>query len=131
MPRWSSITPRARLPVERPPLRPIREEPLTGSRALRERMTSWRGLSGRTYVCSVHSIIQGDVPEAPGAVILGVRRDYWRNGFIVGAGHRGTVAEAIALCRPDGASEIHLHLLEENATARDAIIADLVGDNAI
>ena len=131
MPRWSSITPAARLPLTRPPLRPIREETLSGSRALRERMTSWRGLSGRTYVCSVHSIIQGDVPEVPGAVILGVRRDFWRNGFLVGVGHRCTVAEAIALYRPDGASEIHLHRLAERALERDAIVADLVGDDAI
>ena len=121
----------ARSSISRPAPPPIREVILRGSASLAQRLTSWRGLSGRTYVFAIHTIALGDVPEAPGAVILGVRKDVWATRHIVGAGHRGTVAEALALCVPDGATEIHLHHLEDDAVARDAIVADLVGDNAL
>ena len=62
-------------------------------------------------------------------MILGVRRSNDGIAVLLGAGHAGTLREAVALAGADGATEIHLHRLAETGAERDAIVADLVDDD--
>ena len=41
------------------------------------------------------------------------------------------MAEAIKLARADGATEMHAHRLADTDAERDAIVEDLVGDDAL
>lgn len=111
----------------------IREVPLRvnagGSTGLG--LSAWRGQSGRRYVVAVYGIEHACAVEAPGSVIIGVRREASGIARIVGAGHRGSVFDGAALARADGATEIHLHNLADSDAEREAIVEDLVGDDAI
>jgi len=111
--------------------RPIREERLriTDSPALT--LSSWRGQSGRRYVVAVYTLAQAADVDAPGGIILGVRRGPDGNARIVGAGWRGTMTEAIELAAADGATEMHAHRLADTDAEREAIVEDLVGDDAL
>lgn len=111
----------------------VREENLRGygTRGSWARLSAWRGRSGRRYVVVVQGIDTARTSAEPGSVILGVRRDSDGIATIVGAGHRGSVAEAIVLARLDRATEIHIHTLAETDAEREAIIEDLVGDDVI
>lgn len=95
------------------------------------RISGWRGQSGRRYVVTVCGIEEAATVEAPGSVIIGVRREANGIARIVGAGHRGSVFDGAALARADGATEIHLHNLADSDAEREAIVEDLVGDDAI
>jgi hypothetical protein len=112
--------------------REIREERLRGQRCSKLDLSAWRGQSGRRYVVAVYTLAQArtDV-DAPGAVILGVRRGDDGLARIVGAGWRGTMAEAAELAAADGATEIHAHRLADSDEDREAIVEDLVGDDAL
>lgn len=111
--------------------REIREERLRGQRCSRLDLSAWRGQSGNRYVVAVYTLAQAREVAAPGAVILGVRRGDDGLAHIVGAGWKGTMAEAVELAEADGATEIHAHRLADSDEDREAIVEDLVGDDAI
>ena len=112
--------------------RPIREERLRVQRCSTLDLSAWRGQSGRRYVVAVYTLSQARLDvDAPGAVILGVRREPDGLARIVGAGWRGTMAEATELAAADGATEIHAHRLADTDADREAIVEDLVGDDAL
>ncbi|WP_375455732.1 hypothetical protein [uncultured Methylobacterium sp.] len=108
----------------------VREERLRVLAGLRAApvvaLSAWRGRSGRRYVVQVHDIATAASIEAPGSVILGVRRDEAGIALLLGAGHAGTVAEGARLAALDGATEIHLHRLADTVAERDAMVGDLV-----
>ena len=112
--------------------REIREERLKGQRCSVLDLSAWRGQSGRRYVVAVYTLAQArsDV-DAPGAVLIGVRRGDDGLARIVGAGWRGTMAEAAELAGADGATEVHAHRLADSDEDREAIVEDLVGDDAL
>lgn len=108
----------------------VREERLRSSPSPAIGLSCWRGVSGRRYVVSCQRLDRLTDTDQRDVVILGVRRNADGIAVIVGAGHRGSVAEAIPLARADGANELHVHRLEDDAAARDAIVEDLIGDDA-
>jgi len=105
--------------------------------ALGARFHSWRGASGRRYVCPVFPVRAdaelGGLPEFDEAIALAVSRDdkgrrrriafidcCWRDGRF--AGDACAVGEALSA----GASEWHIHLLANGGGgARQAAIADI------
>jgi hypothetical protein len=110
---------------------PVREVRLRGKNAPAIALSAWRGQSGRRYVVAVYPLAQARDVDAPGAVILGVRRGDDGLACIVGAGWNGTMAEAVELAAADGATEMHAHRLADSDTEREAIVEDLVGDDAL
>lgn len=112
--------------------REIREERLRGKSVPAIALSAWRGQSGCRYVVAVYTLAQArsDV-DAPGAVLIGVRRGDDGLARIVGVGWKGTMAEAVELAAADGATEMHAHRLAETDTDREAIVEDLVGDDAL
>ena len=92
-------------------------------------MSSWRGVSGRRYVVIVHDLADADTIEAPGAVVLGVRRQEDGIAVLLGAGHHGNVVECAAQAALDGATELHIHRLADSTAERDALVSDLVDDD--
>ncbi|MGO9673093.1 MAG: hypothetical protein ACLPSF_02810 [Methylocella sp.] len=97
---------------------------------------SWRGASGKRYICSVFPIRDdaelGGLPEFDQAIALAVSCDgqgrrqkiavldlSWRDGRF--AGDLRSAGEAISA----GASEWHIHLLAGEGDARRAAIADI------
>ncbi|MBP2494694.1 hypothetical protein ABID82_007185 [Methylobacterium sp. PvP062] len=112
--------------------REIREERLRGQRCSVLDLSAWRGQSGRRYVVAVYTLAQAraDV-DAPGAVLIGVRRGDDGLARIVGVGWRGTMSEAVELAAADGATEMHAHRLADSDEDREAIVEDLVGDDAL
>ncbi|MET3485381.1 hypothetical protein [Methylobacterium sp. 1973] len=112
--------------------REIREERLRGQRCSVLDLSAWRGQSGRRYVVAVYTLAQArSEVDAPGAVLIGVRRGDDGLARIVGVGWRGTMAEAAELAAADGATEIHAHRLADSDEDREAIVEDLVGDDAL
>ena len=111
--------------------RPIREERLRGKDSPAIAISAWRGQSGRRYIVAVYTLAQAAEVDAPSAVILGVRRGSDGLARIVGSGWRGTMSEAIELAAADGATEMHAHRLADTDAERDAIVEDLVGDDAL
>ena len=111
----------------------VREERLRLSAGLRDKpyvvMSSWRGVSGRRYVVIVHDLADAPTIEAPGAVVLGVRRQENGIAVLLGAGHLGTVVDCAAQAALDGATELHIHRLTDTAAERDAMVLDLVDDD--
>ncbi len=104
--------------------------------ALGSRFHSWRGASGRRYICSLFPVRAGaelgGLPEFDEAIALAVSRDgegrrrriavldlSWRDGRF--AGDLRAAGDAVSA----GASEWHIHLLAGDACARQAAIADL------
>lgn len=111
--------------------RPIREERLRGKDSPAIALSAWRGQSGRRYVVAVYTLAQAREVDAPGAVLLGVRRGDVGLACIVGVGWNGTMAEAVELATADGATEMHAHRIADTDAERDAIVEDLVGDDAL
>lgn len=130
--------------VAAPPPRPApvgarnREAPLgcLAGAPLATRFHSWRGASGRRYICSVFPVRDdaelGGLPEFDGAVALAVSRDdrgrrrkvavldlFWRDGQF--GGDVRAAGEALDA----GACEWHVHLLAEDGEARRAAIVDI------
>ena len=115
-----------------------REAPLgcLAGAPLAARFHSWRGASGRRYICSVFPVRDdaelGGLPDFEGAIALAVSRDgqgrrrrlavldlCWRDGQF--AGDLRAAGDALGA----GASEWHIHLLAEDGDARSAAIADI------
>jgi hypothetical protein len=105
--------------------------------ALDSHFHSWRGASGRRYICSVFPVCDGaelgGLPEFDGAIALAVSRDggglrqriavldlCWRDGRF--AGDWQAAGDALSA----GACEWHIHLLAGDGDARRAAIADIV-----
>jgi len=88
-------------------------------------------VSGRRYLVAVFTLVQAVAVDAPGAVFLAVRRGDGGLARIVGAGHRGAMWEALDWARSDRATELHLFQLAESDAERDAIVEDLIGDDAL
>lgn len=109
----------------------IREERLRATRSSTVALSAWRGQSGRRYTVAVFTLDQAVGADAPGAVFVAVRRGDDGLARIVGAGHRGAMWEALDWARDDRATELHLYQLAESDEERDAIVEDLVGDDAL
>ena len=114
----------------------MREERLRATAGLRGglRLSSWRGRSGRRYVVRIHALSDADLSEVTRAVLIAVRRD--REGIArvvdVAAAEDQPRERArrawIARAQAQGATEMHVHRLAENAPERYAIIGDLRDD---
>lgn len=121
-----------RMKGDRMDRQPIREERLqVKPGALGLTLSAWRGQSGKRYVVSVHALAVAAHRPDVDVVMIAVRRGADGIAHLVGCGHRGTIAEAVEFARADRATEIHVHQLADTAETRDAIIEDLVGDDAI
>ncbi|HEX8666582.1 MAG TPA: hypothetical protein VF744_21405, partial [Beijerinckiaceae bacterium] len=115
----------------------VREEPLRAAAALGALgLTSWRGRSGRRYVVGVHPLTEAEALAVADAVMIAVRRDDDGIAAVVepaaaGAGF-GTAAKRawVSRARALGATELHVHRLAEDEGARQAIVADLLADEA-
>ncbi|HVL72683.1 MAG TPA: hypothetical protein VM434_12475 [Beijerinckiaceae bacterium] len=113
---WPMLPPRRDLRIH------VREDPLRATAGLRGLdLTAWRGRSGRRYVVAVHPA--EDVPDATGSVLLAVRRDRGGEARLLGVAD-GDEAWVDRM-RARGATEIHVHRLAADATARRAAIEDL------
>ena len=88
-------------------------------------------VSGRRYAVGVYTLDQAVGADAPGAVFLAVRRGDDGIARIVGAGHRGKMWEALEWARYDRATELHVYHLADFDCERDAIVEDLIGDDAL
>ncbi|WP_267422641.1 hypothetical protein [Methylobacterium sp. GC_Met_2] len=126
---WSNEL--ARIGRDRADRPEVREERLNVTRPLTVALSAWRGVSGRRYVVGVWTLDKAVGADAPGAVFLAVRRSPDGIARIVGAGHRGRMWEALGWARYDRATELHLYHLADFDFERDAIIEDLIGDNAL
>lgn len=99
------------------------------TKARAERFEFWLGASGRAYVHSVYQLV--DCPELPACNYVLVTRD------VDGRAHAAKVGQTTApsrslnraavrqLASNLGASEVHVHYLGENHTARARIAFDL------
>jgi hypothetical protein len=114
-------------------LPPVREVNLNGCGPRPDglRLSAWRGASGHRYIVLIQPIDRVRPTAEPGSVMIGVRRGADGVARIVGVGHRGSITDAVVLARLDRANEIHVHTLAETDEERDAIVDDLVGDDAI
>lgn len=113
----------------------VREERLRSTAGLRQAspMTSWRGTSGRRYVVGVQRGLRAEIADMEGAVLIAVRRADDGSASVVdvtapepGATRRSRL-RWLALMRTRGATEMHVHLLAEDGTAREAVRRDLSG----
>jgi hypothetical protein len=93
---------------------------LAGSDTLRGRFFSWRGVSGRRYVCSVFQ--RGEesfVSDVENGLIIGVARDgtALRPVCLFSAGESRSLAPQLA--REFGVVEWHVHFCPDPETIRD------------
>ncbi|PPD44428.1 MAG: hypothetical protein CTY15_06840 [Methylocystis sp.] len=95
---------------------------LTQSDALRSRFFSWRGVSGRRYVCSVfQNGEEAFVSDVESGVVIGVTREgaSIRPVFVLQA-RKGVESRALReLARELNVAEWHVHFSAEEATMRD------------
>jgi hypothetical protein len=90
--------------------------------ALRGRFFSWRGGSGRRYVCSVFQRgEEGFVSDVESGVIIGVARDgaALRPVCVFGARNGGTRPSLRRLAQELSVAEWHVHFCDGDETARD------------
>jgi hypothetical protein len=114
----------------------VREERLKATSGLRHvglTLSSWRGRSGQRYVVSVHSLSdESTILDVTEAVMLGVHRAPDGRPRILAAAAisarecQSQNAAWLASLRSQGANEIHIHRLAENAEEREAIVRDLL-----
>lgn len=95
---------------------------LAEANVLRGRFFSWRGASGRRYVCSVFQ--RGEeafVSDVESGVIVGVARDgaATRPVCVFGAGQNGARPSLRELGRELHVAEWHVHFCEGSEAARD------------
>ncbi|QGM96400.1 hypothetical protein [Methylocystis parvus] len=94
---------------------------LAGSDALRGRFFSWRGATGRRYVCSVFQRgEEGFVSDVESGVVIGVARDgaSLRPVCLFSAGERRAAALR-ELAQELGVAEWHVHFCPDTEPARD------------
>jgi hypothetical protein len=93
-------------------------------------LRSWRGASGRRYICSVYAIGAQPVFDFERAVVAAVRRED-DGAKILFAFQPGPEAERDGLrhwteqARREGADEWHVHLLAGSPEARESALRDL------
>jgi hypothetical protein len=109
---------------------PRASRPLAALRAtaLESLFQSWRGLSGRRYICSVYPVAEEPAFDCGRAVVLAVRQTVAgaEIAFIFQpAASGGDFASWAARARRCGAGQFHVHLLAETAAERDGVAADL------
>jgi hypothetical protein len=105
------------------------ECPLKGAGELKDRrFTAWRGRSGQRYIASVFQITDSTALGYADAVLLAVSADRQ----VLAARDSGPFGVEDALIRwrdavrAAGAVEIHLHLLADDDSARQAALVDLM-----
>jgi hypothetical protein len=94
---------------------------------------SWRGVSGRRYICSVYDVDQPPAFDSSRAVVIAVRRDAAMEASIAFVFQPETLAEgaedSLGLwtlrARQCGAREWHVHLLAASADERKLAARDL------
>ncbi len=101
---------------------PLRGEALAAlfGSELRERFYSWRGGSGRRYVCSVFPAAeQAVVGERWAAAVIGVANECGarRAVYVMTSGEFGALAEKDA--KAQGVNEWHVHFGMDEAGLRD------------
>lgn len=101
---------------------------------LARRFQWWHGLSGRRYLVSIFSIAGAGLDACPrydAAVVLAVRREADGRCHILCADETGCLPDlffesaGFRAALAQGANEIHVHLLAEEAEARRVILSDL------
>ncbi|WP_363349876.1 hypothetical protein [Methylocystis echinoides] len=95
---------------------------LAEANVLRGRFFSWRGVSGRRYVCSVFQRgEEGFISDLDGGVVIGVARGggSLRPLCVLAARDNGTKPPLARLARELGVDEWHVHFCAGDATARD------------
>jgi hypothetical protein len=115
------------------PLRCAPNRPLKALRAtaLENLFQSWRGQSGRRYICSVYPVAQDyhePAFDCGRAVVVAVRQAAAgaEVAFVFQPAESGVdFALWAARARRCGAREFHVHLLAETAAERDGVAADL------
>lgn len=121
---WS--TAQRQLRDERASRAGIREERLT-----RTGLTTWHGLSGKRYVCSVQRLTETAISDLADAVVIAVARDAEGVARIVAVASVGSSANRrarldwLTLAGTEGATELHTYRLADTADARRAVVADL------
>jgi hypothetical protein len=108
---------------------PVRET-LGVARALgmEGRFGAWRGVSGRRYIVTTFSIDR--LADIGTGVLIAVRYDQAGRSHVA-AILSGTAVEAMNDPNFRTADAVDVHLLEEDAAARDRIVSDLSGTGAI
>ncbi len=97
-------------------------ESLLEADVLRGRFFSWRGLSGRRFVCSVFQRgEEGFVSDVESGAIIGVAREgaALRPVCVFAAGTGGARRSLQELARELGVAEWHVHFSAEAETVRD------------
>lgn len=90
---------------------------------------SWRGASGRRYICSVYDIVDPPVFDPAQAVVFAVRRAPVGAEILFACAGVATEAEFLrrrAQAERVGATHWHVHLLASTPQARAAVLADLL-----
>jgi hypothetical protein len=104
--------------------------PLAALRAtvLENLFRSWRGRSGRSYICSVHPVSEEAAFDCGRAVVAAVRHAP-AGVEIAFVFQPGAAGKDFALwaqrARSCGANAFHVHLLAETQAERGAVAADL------
>ncbi len=99
---------------------------LTEANVLQGRFFSWRGVSGRRYVCSVFQRgEEGFICEIESGVVIGVARDGVapRPLCVFEARGDGGRRRLARLARELGVSEWHVHFCAGDETARDLSVS--------
>ena len=113
----------------------VREERLRAAAAMTDAssLSSWRGRSGRRYVVGVHPLSEPDMAELDEAVVIAVRRSGDGDAALLGVASPGRSTPRVARLgwlagmRARGATEMHVHRLADSESARQAVVADLMG----
>ncbi|WP_457795644.1 hypothetical protein [Methylocystis sp. S23] len=95
---------------------------LAGSDSLRGRFFSWRGVTGRRYVCSVFQRgEEGFVSDVENGAIIGVARDgaALRPVCLFSAGEGRRAPALRELAQELGVAEWHVHFCPDAAAIRD------------
>jgi hypothetical protein len=115
----------------------VREERLRATAGLRQAslpLSAWRGRSGRRYIVGVHPLVEDEIRHVTDAVILAVRRDQDGTAHVIDVATAGSEPSEAARtrwmskARAQGATEMHVHRLADNAEERRAVIEDLRED---
>jgi hypothetical protein len=104
--------------------------PLAALRAtvLEHLFQSWRGRSGRRYICSVYPVAEEAAFDCGRAVVAAVRQGAAEAeiAFVFQPAPGGEdFALWVARALRAGANALHVHLLAETREAREAVAADL------
>ncbi len=107
----------------------VANRPLAALRAtaLESLFQSWRGFSGRRYICSVYPVAAEPGFDCARAVVAAVRQTAYgaEIAFVFQPGTSEDLSRWAEQARRCGACEFHVHLLAETSEQRDAVTADL------